>query len=235
MDSGSSSGYSSSWDGSPAASPREAAPATAARPGLRVPPLSLRANLADLPRDGGAGCDSAPGTARRMNAGADGVPRLALPSRATARIAVAASAASPPCTARGVAAQPGPTLVSTPNQQLNDQRQAAAPPPPPQQPPQQPASGQGLLSLDILSPALTLQSSQLQGGRTSDSHALLVQHCAGQLGVATERLRFYALSEVVGPQQLPPGCSRAAVEVADSSEWAAVDTTANLEHFGCQC
>ncbi|KAL4452569.1 hypothetical protein ABPG75_008231 [Micractinium tetrahymenae] len=215
--------YSSSWDGSPEASPREAAPAPsgppAARPpllNLRVPPLSLRVNLADLPRDDGASCDSAPSTARRMNAGLGAVPRLSLPSRPVAADASAA-AASPPRTSRGAPSLPHPTPVpALPKQQLDDRQQhaaAAQPPPPPEQ---QPAGGAGLLSLDILSPALSLQPSQLQGGGGSSRHAQLAQHCASQLGVTAERLRFFALSEVAGPQHLPPGCSRAAVEVVDS-------------------
>ncbi len=224
MDSGSSSGYSSSCDASPAASPRQAAepagPPAAPRPGLRVPPLSLRANLADLPRDVGAGCDNAPSTARHTSTGAVGGPRLAVPSRPAAGDAGAA-AASPLHTSRNLPSMRGPT--PEPNQQdqqqQNHQQQAAAPPPPP--PPHQPASDAPPLSLDILSPALTLQPSQLQGCSPCTSQMQLAQHCASQLGVPPERLRFFALSEVAGPQQLPPGCSRAAIEVADSSECAA--------------
>lgn len=71
------------------------------------------------------------------------------------------------------------------------------------------------LSVDILSPAFNLQRQQQQDGDTSQ----LALTCAGRLGVQPERLRFYALTEVAGPQQLPPGCSRAAVEVVDSRKW----------------
>lgn len=224
MDSGSSSGYSSSWDGSPAASPREAAspagPPAAARPAMRVPPLSLRANLADLPRDVGTGCDSAPSTARPMNGGAGGVPRLALPGRPAA-VDAGAAAASPPHTSRGMRSSRGPASApNQPQQQLQDRQQQAAAPPPPR-PQEQASSAAAPLSLDILSPALTLQSSQLQGGGSCTRQAHLAQYCASQLGVPAERLRFFALSEVAGPQQLPVGCSRAAVEVTDSSECAA--------------
>lgn len=233
MDSGSSSGYSSSCDASPAASPRQAAepagPPAAPRPGLRVPPLSLRANLADLPRDVGNGCDSAPSTARRTSTGAGGVLRLALPSRPAAGD-TGAAAASPLHTSRDLPSVRGPTLEpnQSSQQQQNHQQQAAAPPPPP--PPHQPASDAPPLSFDILSPALTLQPGQLQGGSPCTSQMQLAQHCASQLGVPPERLRFFALSEVAGPQQLPPGCSRAAIEVADSSECAAAIVSASVKH-----
>lgn len=68
------------------------------------------------------------------------------------------------------------------------------------------------LNVDVLSPAFNLQRQQQQDGEISQ----LALTCAGRLGVQPERLRFYALTEVSGPQQLPSGCSRAAVEVVDS-------------------
>jgi hypothetical protein len=71
-----------------------------------------------------------------------------------------------------------------------------------------------LLTLDILSPALTLAR---QPQRDAGEWA---RGCAGRLGVPLERLRFYALTEVPS-MQLPAGCTRAAVAVDDSREQAA--------------
>ena len=74
----------------------------------------------------------------------------------------------------------------------------------------------------MLSSALTLElpaAGQRQQQQQGGSSGELGASCASRLGVPPERLRFYALTEVAGPHQLPPGCTRAAVEVVDSREW----------------
>ena len=212
-----SSGESSSeWDDSRGPSPRDGdaalpPPSRPAPAGLRIPSLALRANLEALPRDGGYAGNSAPGTARQPSA----VPRLALPG-----VGAPAACGTP----RGAA----PPLPPPKQQQQQQQQQVDMQQPVKQQhiqqpqqlqqvapaapPPQQHAGQATQLSLDVLSPALTLN---LQQGS-----AATAQRCAAQLGVAQGRLRFYALTEVAAPEQLPPGCARAAVEVEGSSEWA---------------
>ncbi len=84
----------------------------------------------------------------------------------------------------------------------------------------QPPAGQAaLLSLDILSPAFSLERpGQQPGAGAAAASEQLSADAASRLGVPPERLRYYALTEVAGPHQLPPGCPRAAVEVLDSRE-----------------
>lgn len=203
----SSSEVSTSAASSPAASPRgdgsdgaaaRPAPLALSRPGVPRLTLGMGGSLAALPRDG-----AAPGTARQPTARQP--PVLPLP------LASARGKPSPvPSLALPKAAAAAPAAAA-----------AVAP----QQPPPAPAASQAaaLLSLDMLSPAFTLecpaadQQQQQQAGGSGQMGA----SCASRLGVPPERLRFYALTEVAGPQQLPPGCTRAAVEVLDSREWHA--------------
>ena len=202
-----------SSEASPAGSPRGGAPTV---PPLalnrRVPPLSLRANLADLPRDDGPG--DAPGTGRRAQqqqqpeavaaAQPRAVPRLAMPQLA------GAEQLAQPQSARGAAPAPtGPATMA----QLATAAPAAVGPQPP-------AGQAALLSLDILSPAFSLErpTTQQLGPDAAAATAQLSAGAADRLGVPPERLRYYALTEVAGPDQLPPGCPRAAVEVLDSRE-----------------
>jgi hypothetical protein len=169
--SGPSTSRSSSGADSPAPSPHRGSAPAAAAPGLslRVPSLSLRANLASLPRGDGPG--DAPATVRQ--------PRVTAADEALASARCGQPWAAPPPAARPVT-------------------------------PPQPSRQAALLSLDILSPAFGLEQQQ--------EREQLRRSCAGRLGVPPERLRFYALTEVEGAHQLPPGCSRAAVEVLDSRE-----------------
>lgn len=85
---------------------------------------------------------------------------------------------------------------------------------------QLPAGQAAMLSLDILSPAFSLErpAAQQPGPDAAAAAAQLGAGAASRLGVPPERLRYYALTEVAGPHQLPPGCPRAAVEVLDSRE-----------------
>ncbi|KAI7844952.1 hypothetical protein COHA_001599 [Chlorella ohadii] len=215
LSSDASSSCPSSSDASPACSPRGSGGAARAIPPLalnrRVPPLSLHANLAELPRDDGP--VDAPGTARRPQqqqqqqqlepAAATQprvVPRLAMPQPA------GAEKLAPPASARGCAAPPaGPVSMPLP---------AAAAAAADSQPP---AGQAALLSLDILSPAFSLERpGQQPGAGAAAASEQLSADAASRLGVPPERLRYYALTEVAGPHQLPPGCPRAAVEVLDS-------------------
>lgn len=182
MASSSSETSTSSWSSEAGDSPRPAAASPASPATRRVPPLSLRADLAALSR--GDAAPDTPGTARQL-----GVP-------------AAVPAGLPP----GPAPRQAPSLVHVPPLTL------AVPASHPQLQPSCQAAA--LLSLDILSPAFSLrEQQQAAGGSDCDQLAL---SCAGRLGVPLERLRFFALTQVAGLQELPPGCSRVALEVLDS-------------------
>jgi hypothetical protein len=68
------------------------------------------------------------------------------------------------------------------------------------------------IAVELLSPALVFP-------KISHGIAQIREQCSQKLGVAAERFRFYALTEVANLQDLPPNCTRVAMDVASSSEW----------------
>lgn len=214
-----SSDSARSWGDDSSEGSGSAQPPAAAAAARRVPPLALGGNLAALSSavaPHGEEDNRGPGTARQ--AGPRLVPRLSLPSAAAA---AAVSAAAPaPASARRLPSPPRRPAAAA-MQHRQEHQQVSAPQRQQEQEQEQQtraASQAALVSLDILSPAFSVEQGE-QAGSSINGRQQLAQRCASKLGVPADRLRYYALVEVSGPQDLPPDCARAAVEVVGSSEF----------------
>lgn len=80
--------------------------------------------------------------------------------------------------------------------------------------------------MDACPPQAPLHTAAVAVGLLSPAFSLLPQpgaqhQCAERLGVAPDRLRYFALVETGSLADLPPDCTQVAVEVADSSEYCA--------------
>lgn len=80
------------------------------------------------------------------------------------------------------------------------------------------------LHVSLLSPAFELSMSPNQQPEQDEQtkyqqqqpQAPWADEAAARLGVDHDRLRFYGIVEARSPSDLPPGCSRVAVEIADA-------------------
>jgi hypothetical protein len=69
------------------------------------------------------------------------------------------------------------------------------------------------ISVDIISPAFTVT---LNPSPSEGSRQLMVKQCSANLGIPSDRLNVYSLTQLPLGQDLPTGCTRVAVEVAGS-------------------
>lgn len=80
------------------------------------------------------------------------------------------------------------------------------------------------ISVDIISPAFAVTINPPPSSdephqymnNTSSSRQLMVKQCSANLGIPSDRLNVYSLTQLPPGQDLPTGCTRVAVEVAGS-------------------